>query len=306
MIYNNYYNSDGYWSPITSSIDWCEENYIVSKYIAEFWNTLSNSIYILYALVGMRNVKKYHYDQRFYWAYFGLLCIGFGSWLFHMTLRYQMELADELPMIYTCCIAVFCIFEILDSKTYRPYITIILWLTVILFTIMYTEIISWPWFQHGSTALLIGVIVFRSLHIINHILKIKKLYDKCDEKQLTNKSSELKSWISLSHHLTLLKFLLFICSITYILAFLLWNIDNIYCNHLLYLRNKYRYLSFLFQFHAWWHILTGIGTYCFFIFNLYIRSFLMGYHSTHIKWLLHLIPYIAHNNNYEKEKRNIS
>ncbi|MBZ3884813.1 Alkaline ceramidase 3 [Sciurus carolinensis] len=45
---------EGYWGPTTSTLDWCEENYFVTQYIAEF-------------LVGM------------------------GSWCFHMTLQYEMQ-----------------------------------------------------------------------------------------------------------------------------------------------------------------------------------------------------------------------
>lgn len=34
---------EGYWGPPTSTLDWCEENYAVSYYIAEFceWNRAS-------------------------------------------------------------------------------------------------------------------------------------------------------------------------------------------------------------------------------------------------------------------------
>ncbi|XP_013916330.1 PREDICTED: alkaline ceramidase 3 [Thamnophis sirtalis] len=62
----------GYWGPPTSTLDWCEENYVVSSYIAEF-------------------------------------SVGLGSWCFHMTLKYEMQLLDELPMIYSCCVFVYCL-----------------------------------------------------------------------------------------------------------------------------------------------------------------------------------------------------
>jgi dihydroceramidase len=47
----------GYWGARTSTLDWCEENYIVSYFIAEFWNTLTNIVIIFTASLGIFNVK---------------------------------------------------------------------------------------------------------------------------------------------------------------------------------------------------------------------------------------------------------
>ena len=37
----------GFWGPRTASVDWCEPNYVVSHYVAEWWNTLT-SVSIVY------------------------------------------------------------------------------------------------------------------------------------------------------------------------------------------------------------------------------------------------------------------
>jgi dihydroceramidase len=41
-------------------------------------------------------------------AYLSLLVVGVGSWMFHMTLRWEYQLLDELPMIYCASIMLYC------------------------------------------------------------------------------------------------------------------------------------------------------------------------------------------------------
>ena len=49
---------------------------------------------------------------RFFFSYLCLLSIGIGSWMFHMTLQYEMQLMDELPMVYACAVFVYCLYEV--------------------------------------------------------------------------------------------------------------------------------------------------------------------------------------------------
>ena len=38
--------------------------------------------------------------------------------MFHMTLKYPMQLMDELPMIYGSCIFIYCMAEVKSGKAF--------------------------------------------------------------------------------------------------------------------------------------------------------------------------------------------
>lgn len=78
--------------------------YVFPTDCAEFINTLTNLIFIGLAIKGMRNVLKEGHDTIFFVAFAGYCCVGIGSFLFHATLWYSMQLVDELSMIYATSI----------------------------------------------------------------------------------------------------------------------------------------------------------------------------------------------------------
>ena len=81
-----------------SSINFCEKDYLISAYIAEYYNTISNIPMILLGYYGLYVYYKIHnkYDIRFLL----LICIGVGSFLFHATMSRFGQLLDEIPMIW--------------------------------------------------------------------------------------------------------------------------------------------------------------------------------------------------------------
>lgn len=53
--YNN--PEESFWGPPTAAIDWCEDNYAWTRYIAEFWNTMSSILLALAGVVGLKEVS---------------------------------------------------------------------------------------------------------------------------------------------------------------------------------------------------------------------------------------------------------
>ncbi|KNZ64180.1 uncharacterized protein VP01_1058g8 [Puccinia sorghi] len=91
----------GYWGP-------SEANYTITKFIAEFTNTLSNL------------------------AIAGIALVGVGSFLFHATLRYEWQLGDELPMIFCCTFIAYVTFDTRSASLPRtPFVRCLPYLLVL-------------------------------------------------------------------------------------------------------------------------------------------------------------------------------
>src|SRR5579871_6918927 len=94
----------GFWGPVTSSVDWCEANYAVTPYVAELWNTLSSLAMVAAGAAGLLHRKLP--DARYRMAYALLALVGLGSIAFHASLRFELQMLDELPMLYVVLLIV--------------------------------------------------------------------------------------------------------------------------------------------------------------------------------------------------------
>lgn len=88
----------GYWGPRTANTNWCEADYAVSHYVAEFWNSFSSLVIVAHGVYGI--LRHPFMELRFYTSYLFFGVVGIGSFLFHATLWRSMQLADELPMMW--------------------------------------------------------------------------------------------------------------------------------------------------------------------------------------------------------------
>ncbi|XP_013387674.1 alkaline ceramidase 3 [Lingula anatina] len=230
----------GFWGPVTSTVDWCETNYEVSFYIAEFWNTISNVMMILPPLVGLLFAVKDAAEGRIVGCHIGLMLVGMGSWCFHMTLLYSSQLLDEMPMIWGTCFLIYTLYEVgSPPKSHNRILQCVLLLYCLFVTVVYTTTHNVIFFQVSY-----GIMVFA---IVACSIQVYRNFEHSN-------------------------FLLVMGILTYGTGFLLWNVDNLYCENLRHLRQWLpAALRPLTQMHAWWHVGAGIGTYTSIIYAAHAR-----------------------------------
>jgi len=251
----------GYWGPPTATLDWCEENYVSSFYIAELWNTISNLSFILFTLFGVLQCWRLSLEWRYFRSYLGITLVGLGSWAFHSTLLYEFQLMDELPMIYATCVFVFCMIE--NGRRGHARALVVALLVVYAFGV--TTIYLW-WREP----------VFHQVAYAGLVLTVVGL---CAAEVQQPRSRRLRP--------------LFIASITsYGMGFLLWNLDNALCPQLRAARAALPpMLAPFLQLHSWWHVLTAWGTYGYAVLSTCVRASAMGRPAT-VQWFGPL-PYTA-------------
>ncbi|CCC68288.1 hypothetical protein NCAS_0B02040 [Naumovozyma castellii] len=275
--------STGYWGETTSTIDWCEQNYVVSPYIAEWANTISNISYLIAALYSTRSTYRNGLELRFYLIGAGYALVGVGSSLFHMTLQYRFQLLDELPMIYAMSIPVWSLIcetldefgtgreneKIRERKKFKDEI----YTGSIIFAII--SIVSWVYLMWRNTnvhEVLFGILVVTvaftaGLLTYRHVL-----------------SYETKRNLYSSMGIGVVFFLS---------GFVSWKLDIRYCSFWIGFRRNVLELplGIFFELHGWWHMLTGIGIYYYIVYLQYLRVITLGIENEHVFiWRWKLLP----------------
>ncbi|UQC87059.1 alkaline phytoceramidase [Colletotrichum lupini] len=205
------YNDDspeGYWGEKTSTLNFCEEDYVVSYYCAEVCNTLTNLLFLWLGFKGVHNCVSQGHPRIFLVAYLGYVIVGLGSTAFHTSLKCSssllaqdifcylhaeywtdkitwldpMQLIDELSMIYTTCLMVFATFSFSKSSRFSVLLGGGLVLLAGLIT-SYYHITKDPAFHQACYAALTATVVLRSLYVMETQLRpvlARRNKDKAD------------------------------------------------------------------------------------------------------------------------------
>ncbi|CAJ2513365.1 Uu.00g014840.m01.CDS01 [Anthostomella pinea] len=245
------------------------DDYVMSYYVAELCNTLTNGLFIIYGIKGLRSCLKYSNPSIFLYTFMGYLVVGCGSTLFHMTLKYPMQLVDELAMIYTTCFMVHATFAYGRSSRFSFCLGAGLVGLAWFITARYYETKD-PQFHQDAYAILTATVVFSNMYIMEKVLRpaLKARGSKrAPDSTVPTSSAILKQmWTMVATGLSI-----------FLGGWLIWNLDNIFCARIRVWRHQIGLpWAIALEGHAWWHLMTGIGAYYYIIWRIYIQRCLDG------------------------------
>ena len=89
----------GIWLPHTSSIEFCEANYLLSRHVAEPFNAGSSLLLAIMPLIGLwAGNPTGELRWTVHWLLF--VVVGLGSVCLHATLSALGQALDEVPMVW--------------------------------------------------------------------------------------------------------------------------------------------------------------------------------------------------------------
>ncbi|KAJ3011148.1 Alkaline ceramidase 3 [Thoreauomyces humboldtii] len=259
----------GRWGPPTATLDWCEENYIVTHSIAEFWNTLTNVGFIFLAALGVWSCLRTGSESRMIVSYVALGLVGCGSALFHGTLTYEMQLLDELPMLLATCTFVYSHIQMYSFKP-APMTVALMSTVFVLVTASYVILETPIFFQAAFGLLTLAQITLG----LNNIRRIHRTVSPAHAWSLVRLSA-----LSIS---------------SMILAVILWSVDQVQCGKLQHARIEMGYpLRPLLELHGWWHFLSGFAGYVGIVAAQKCRLLAMGKRDFEVQMWGFLMPVIT-------------
>ncbi|TLS27349.1 hypothetical protein PpBr36_05102 [Pyricularia pennisetigena] len=252
---------DGVWGEPTSTLNWCEEDYNITPYIAEFVNTFTNLIFIWLGVKGIRNCIANGFSPALTLSFVGYVVIGLGSMAFHGTLWYSMQLADELPMIWTVCVMAQVTFSYGKSKASSMLLGLVFAGVAAFVTIYYVTNKNPVFHQVAYASITIGVVVRGAL------------VTKYELEPALKKRSPLQADKIMKQMWTLMTLGISL----FLIAFAIWVYDRLYCRQLVSWRSHVLLpWSVVLEGHGWWHILTGLGAYNLIVWRVWLSCCLDG------------------------------
>jgi dihydroceramidase len=281
----------GYWEPHSSSIDFCETNYLLSSHVVEPHNVLS-SLWGL-SLLGLIGIYWGNPtgELRFKIAYAALILIGIGSAALHGTLHWVFQSSDELPMIYLVILVFYCCLEndtAPHDKSKYPWLPHILVLLAVVNTFVYFR------FQQ---IYIVFLLTFASLAVAVLVLHVKialrqrRAMLAPSTPVVGTSSSRLTTDVHRNNARVALRFYAWHYLVVGI-ATPVWVLDQLWCTKLLPFYDALPTFLRGCTLHVVWHAMSGFGGHTILQFLVACRMSVLG-RPCRIRWILGAIPVVA-------------
>jgi dihydroceramidase len=223
-----------------STVDWCEDNYAYTIYIAEFWNTLTSFVLLYAGMIGYIR----HKPLKGSFVFVILALVGLGSICFHGSLSATTQMLDEIPMVFLSSQIAVNVLSFNKKQTFVAHCIASLF-SYIIYKIAFINSgeIQAPVLKYGVSNGTQGYEFY--IFQMTIILFAASLFYKILTKSLGN--SKLME-ITIDG------------AILFTTGWLCWLIDYFACDFLQKTFNP--------QFHAWWHVLSALGVYRFCLLSL--------------------------------------
>ncbi|KAJ4456347.1 putative alkaline phytoceramidase [Paratrimastix pyriformis] len=250
----------GFWG--TTTTPFCEVGYLVTPYIAEFWNCISNCAYLFVGISGLVSAFKRNSEWRFKSLHLFVILIGLGSGLYHMTMMRSWSLLDIGPMIGFCFSNNY-VYVMMGAKKAN-----LRWLVALVFAILCVGVLHVSWVHPEWFNLLFLAVAGSS---------VPTAFFWClDSPEFAGKRGKKEIYRRIA-------FWFLACSL-FGIASLVWCGDKILCGKLRALRAalalKYgvagSLLAGALEFHAWWHLLTALALHTTSTLGEYLRRARLG------------------------------
>merc|ERR1712000_674608 len=229
----------------------------------------TNALFMWLGFKGIRNCLKESHDGVFLLAYIGYILVGLGSISFHATLKYPMQLVDELSMIYTTCLMMHASFAYLQSTYFSTMLGLALLCLSGTITFHYHTTKD-PVFHQVAYAALTATVVFRSIWVMETQLR----------PALATRNSDRAR-----HILQTMWTMVATGLLVFVGGFMIWNLDNAFCTEIRRLRRAVGLpWAILLEGHGWWHLMTGVGAYYYITWGIWLRHCLAG---RELQYVLH-------------------
>ena len=248
------YLKNAYWGPVTSNIDWCETNYALSPYIAEFFNSLTSLAFVVAGIYGIVQCRRTGADIKFTLCCIGIALVGVGSTLFHATMLRETQTADEAPMGVVSSLFLYIMCTSHPGATKARKRNLATFLTIYT-SAMYAIMFIFPekaWIFHLTLVWIVAACV----------IVMVQIYKEADGKEP-------------AFHPRLQPLIEYTIAFA-IISWTLWSVEPLVCNSL---------LGHL-QLHAWWHL--GMASACFCLLHS-----LISYRFTHLGKAHELVDIIS-------------